>query len=500
MDSIIKFLEKRNLGLRQGTPEWVAYRTIGGSDTGTLLNINPFNDPRPWFADKINAAYSAADLSASNARLGSQAPRPAYFCRKAEPAANAAPNVAPKWVPSSPKDGANNTIRTHWGHLFEECLKQVTEARLQTIIMGTDAFFSYDTGYLCYSPDGLGVVSAEMMASLTLTQPQESAILSSANPEQADQTGGAKSDGVGNANVGGNIDVELTAPSIVDSTSAVEQDIKSTDKIILFEFKCPMTRKISGHVPDYYLPQPVAGLGIIEIADAAIFIEAVFRPCRASDCSSATQAYRRKFVINDAPHEFAPDLIDVCKYDNKRVKVEAVGLIIFYSEKESQESKDAEEASVSTEPTVADFICTSAHEAGIVAEAGQYVDLGDESVPEEYFVTCTKLAKTGALCTYYCPPIIQGQYSAESVTEFVAKVRDLGPVAAILPWKMIKSGTHVIEPRPELFADLVSRAKVVYEAIKRGKNAESNAQKIEIIEEVYRFLAGVIEEEEYDFG
>lgn len=54
--------------------------------------------------------------------------------------------------------------------------------------------------------------------------------------------------------------------------------------IVLFEFKSPYMRVISsGDIPEYYLPQPLLGMEIIDISDISVFIECVFRFSSISD-------------------------------------------------------------------------------------------------------------------------------------------------------------------------------------------------------------------------
>lgn len=54
--------------------------------------------------------------------------------------------------------------------------------------------------------------------------------------------------------------------------------------IILFEFKCPYKRlPDKTEIPEYYLPQPLLGMEIIDICEVGIFIEALYRFCSMDD-------------------------------------------------------------------------------------------------------------------------------------------------------------------------------------------------------------------------
>lgn len=55
------------------------------------------------------------------------------------------------------------------------------------------------------------------------------------------------------------------------------------DLVALLEFKCPFSRIPNGKIPKHYESQVKAGLGMIDIADAGIFIDALFRRCSKAD-------------------------------------------------------------------------------------------------------------------------------------------------------------------------------------------------------------------------
>lgn len=53
--------------------------------------------------------------------------------------------------------------------------------------------------------------------------------------------------------------------------------------IILLEFKSPFSRIPNGMIPEYYLPQVMAGLANIEICDYGLFVNTTFRKCAIRD-------------------------------------------------------------------------------------------------------------------------------------------------------------------------------------------------------------------------
>lgn len=52
-----------------------------------------------------------------------------------------------------------------------------------------------------------------------------------------------------------------------------------TTLTLLLELKCPFRRRLTGSIPQTYLPQILAGLDIAPIADMGLYIEAIFRKC-----------------------------------------------------------------------------------------------------------------------------------------------------------------------------------------------------------------------------
>ena len=76
-------------------------------------------------------------------------------------------------------------------------------------------------------------------------------------------------------------------------------DKKNGMKIVLFEFKCPFTRKPTNTVPVHYKPQLWAGLAATEeLTDYGLFIDAVFRKCGEKQLGD-TPDYDRKYHSSD---------------------------------------------------------------------------------------------------------------------------------------------------------------------------------------------------------
>lgn len=124
-----------------------------------------------------------------------------------------------------------------FGTLMEPCVEQYVEMVYGIKTEETGSLPCEFNSRLSYSPDGLGIVPKSKLR-------------------------------------------DLAEQGILHSFS---EDIPE-EPIVLFEFKSPYMRVITqGHVPEYYIPQPLLGMELIDIADLSIFIECVFRFCSIKD-------------------------------------------------------------------------------------------------------------------------------------------------------------------------------------------------------------------------
>lgn len=128
-----------------------------------------------------------------------------------------------------------------FGNLMEPCVEQFVELEYDTKTFETGSLPCEFNSHLSYSPDGLCIISKD----------------------------------------------KLKKVMSKENISGLEDE-----SIILLEFKSPFMRKIKhGEVPEYYIPQPLLGMEIIDIAEASIFIECVFRFCSYSDLYNNKYSY-----------------------------------------------------------------------------------------------------------------------------------------------------------------------------------------------------------------
>ncbi len=130
-----------------------------------------------------------------------------------------------------------------FGNLMEPCIEQFVEIEYNTKTYETGSLPCEFNNHLSYSPDGLCIISKDKLKKVM-------------SKEELDSMGSDK------------------------------------ESVILLEFKSPFMRKIKyGEVPEYYIPQPLLGMEIIDIAEASIFIECVFRFCSYSDLFNNKYSY-----------------------------------------------------------------------------------------------------------------------------------------------------------------------------------------------------------------
>lgn len=138
-----------------------------------------------------------------------------------------------------------------FGTLMEYGIQQYVEIEFKTQLFETGSLPCESNKYISYSPDGLCIISNDKLKKIV-------------NKKQLED---------------------------VYETSNIKED-ENKEMIILMEFKSPFMRKIvQGEIPDYYKPQPLLGMEVIDIAEMSIFIECVFRFCSFKDLYNNKYSY-----------------------------------------------------------------------------------------------------------------------------------------------------------------------------------------------------------------
>jgi len=171
-----------------------------------------------------------------------------------------------------------------FGNLMEPCIEQYVKIEFGTDVAETGSLPCEFNKYLSYSPDGLCVISKDKLKKVFS---------------------------------------ESQLNKIFKDSELVKNGMSTEELLILMEFKSPFMRKIiHGSIPEYYKPQPLLGMEIIDIAEASIFIECVFRFCAFKDIYNNKYSYYH--------------------YDKNRLEGNAImygSISMFYSE-EHKEDED----------------------------------------------------------------------------------------------------------------------------------------------------------------
>lgn len=100
-------------------------------------------------------------------------------------------------------------------------------------------------------------------------------------------------------------------------TTDMDVDKKILSMIVLLEFKCPITRKVTDTIPNYIIPQLQSGISVSPIVHKGLFVDSLFRKCSLNDLDYTTN-YDKSF------HKTAEKLSQpIC-----------IGIIKFYAKKD----------------------------------------------------------------------------------------------------------------------------------------------------------------------
>ena len=148
-----------------------------------------------------------------------------------------------------------------FGNLFEYILQQYTEIFFNTKIYETGSIPYKKSKLIKYSPDGLAIIKTNKLT---------------------------------------NIFKENDLHNKIFNKSKFQNDeIEKKEIIILFEFKNPFMRVIKpNEIPIYYINQPKLGMEVIDMCEASIFIESIFRFCSYSDIVSTNSSNSNLHISN----------------------------------------------------------------------------------------------------------------------------------------------------------------------------------------------------------
>lgn len=159
-----------------------------------------------------------------------------------------------------------------FGNIFEYILQQYTEIVFDTKIYETGSIPFDKFNLIKYSPDGLAIINKEKLKNII--------------PE-----------------------------------NILSYD-ESLEMIILFEFKNPYMRVLKkNEIPIYYINQPKLGMEVIDMCEASIFIESVFRFSSINDILNLNNKYNTRYHFDknrytNMPLAFGAFSVYYCKDNN----------------------------------------------------------------------------------------------------------------------------------------------------------------------------------------
>jgi len=224
-----KFVELHK-GIKQRDENWYKSMatTIGGSEIASLLAISEneelrkYKSPYSTFMDVVNNKIAIKE--------GKQV-----------------------W-----RDGG---VACWWGTLFEEVITKVIEIELGSEIKGDSICIQMIKGHR-NSPDGYIVAHF---------------------CEDESRSGGSSESNIGGGESRSGVSSESKKISKYKLyTTDMDPKLIKFSRIIMLEFKCPISRKPSIEIPKHYVPQLWSGLAVSPIASMALFVDSIFRKCSVS--------------------------------------------------------------------------------------------------------------------------------------------------------------------------------------------------------------------------
>lgn len=147
-----------------------------------------------------------------------------------------------------------------FGNIFEFILQQYVEKLYDTKIYETGSIPYKKSKLIKYSPDGLAVIKTNKLKNIFTEHDLTNKIFNK---------------------------------SLFDNS-----DNNKKELLILFEFKNPYMRVIKpNEIPIYYVNQPKLGMEVIDMCEASIFIESVFRFCSYSDIVISNKSNTNKYSL-----------------------------------------------------------------------------------------------------------------------------------------------------------------------------------------------------------
>ena len=274
---------------------------------------------------------------------------------------------------------SNDPIAMHWGSLFEDVIARFIEIDLQTKVKGTEMMICGHKSFR-YSPDGLFVAGLKF-------------------------TNGA---------------LEPCPANDPDCFIVI---------IFMGEFKSLWARTSKDSVPKYYVPQPLAGLEVIQIAQMALFVEGLFKCCSLEDLNPgknySRKIHTRQRFLNKYPISW--------------------GMFFVYAEEKEYD----------------DFCKLDIHRDGFNNDIGSY-DL-------ETFKMIMKKIDAGTYTTEFCDPKPYSQDAIEKMVDDASNNSGELYLIGVIPWKLFEIKYFLMDRDSEYISKISEQLDMVNEIISKAK-------------------------------
>ena len=290
---------------------------------------------------------------------------------------------------------------TLWGQLFEPVHRAILEQLFNADIHETGSIPWVKEGFK-YSPDGIGVVKRDTLLRVL------------------------KEGGITHLIAGKIVkSIEEDAPEFMEFINGLGDDM-----LILFEQKAPANRIPTYSIPEYYVPQILSGLNVIDISDFGFYTEACFKRCSLADLHLHSNAYNECFGFSKHTYLTLP------KYTG----------VVILSTKNNKLAHD---------------IKLSYFRNGYTSD--MYIDYGDAS-KETFFNILQQWKDTGDINLHYSYGDGEAFYETfESITE---------TIIGVIPWKLFDMQNHIVYKKDSYLESYHPAIMVGIDTIKRCKECK----------------------------
>lgn len=260
LDQLLERFVKIHEGMKQRDSSWYTSmgHTIGGSEVATLLGCNPYANTHDVILSKVSLLKGIDTWGGGGAAC---------------------------W----------------WGVVFEDIIAAYTAIDLGGTVRGDEICVQRFPGHR-NSPDGYIVAHSALI----------SAVKAHAKLTHCKHCCNACACGICDfveateANLQADLQADLPANLQATESETDEADpycLWTTDmcpslailpRIFVLEFKCPLSRRLTGKVPAQYRPQVWSGLSVSPVAHAGLFVDAMFRKCAIADLGPNSE-YDREY-------------------------------------------------------------------------------------------------------------------------------------------------------------------------------------------------------------